>query len=140
MRYRIGCVLIGLALVASATATALAQVDEDGAALDGSLASDTATALPVAGQSVSTTLFLRVVDPTEEDLEVPLSTSTLAITGVTLGDAVVSVDGDLVDVDDQGGFVAVAQLEEGANEIEVVASDGEGNQVTTTLFVVRGDA
>jgi hypothetical protein len=30
--------------------------------------------------------------------------------------------------------------DEGANQIDIVASDFEGNQVTTTLFVVRGDA
>ena len=94
----------------------------------------------MADQSARPALFVRVVDPIEDDIEVPLATTTLVITGVTLSDAVVSVDGDLVDVDDQGGFVAVAQLDEGANEIDIVASDADGNQVTTTLFVVRGDA
>ena len=140
MRYRIGCVLIGLAMAALATASALAQVDQDPATADGSLATDTATVLPVANQSVRPALFLRVVDPIEDDLEVPLSMPALVIGGVTLSDAVVSVDGDLVDIDDQGGFVAVAQLDEGANQIDIVASDSDGNQVTTTLFVVRGDA
>ncbi len=140
MRYRIGCVLIGLAMAALATATALAQVDEDPATTDGSLAADTATVLPVADQTVRPALFLRVVDPIEDDMEVPLSMPALVIGGVTLSNAVVSVDGDLVDVDDQGGFVAVAQLDEGANQIDIVASDADGNQVTTTLFVVRGDA
>ena len=140
MRYRIGCVLIGLALAASATASALAQVDEDTAATDGSLAADTATVLPVTDQSVRPALFLRVVAPIDDDVDVPLTTTALVISGVTLSNAVVSVDGNLVDVDDQGGFVAVAQLDEGANQIDIVASYADGNQVTTTLFVVRGDA
>ena len=137
MRFRIGCILLGLAMAVSATAIALAQVDEDPAPTDGSSATEV---LPVADQSARPALFVRVVDPIEDDIEVPLATTTLVITGITLSDAVVSVDGDLVDVDEQGGFVAVAQLDEGANEIDIVASDADGNQVTTTLFVVRGDA
>jgi hypothetical protein len=137
MRYRIGCVLLGLAMATSATATALAQVDEDPATTEGS---STTQVLPVADESVRPALFVRVVNPIEDDVEVPLATTTLLISGITLSDAVVSVDGDLVDVDEQGGFEAVAQLDEGANQIDIVASDADGNQVTTTLFVVRGDA
>jgi hypothetical protein len=140
MRFQIGCALVGLAMAVSATATTLAQVDAGAAATDGSSTADTASALPVADQSLRPALFLRVVDPVADDVEVPLATTTLAIRGVTLGDAVVSVDGNLVDLDDQGGFAAVAQLDEGANQLDIVASDADGNQVTTTLFVVRGDA
>ena len=142
MRYRIGCVLIGLAMAASATTTALAQIDDGSAAMGDSaaVAADTAVVPGVADLPVRAALFLRVLDPIEDDVEVPLATSALAIGGVTLSNAVVSVDGDLVDVDEQGGFSAVAQLDEGANQIDIVASDSDGNQVTTTLFVVRGDA
>jgi hypothetical protein len=120
MRYRIGCVLIGLALAASTAVTAFAQADGDPTAAAGAL-------------------FVRVVDPAEDDVEVALTTTTIAITGITLNDAIVSVDGGLVDVDDQGEFTAGAQLDEGLNELEIVASDADGNQVATTLFVVRGD-
>jgi len=142
MRYRIGCVLIGLAMAASATTTALAQIDDGSAAMGDSaaVAADTAVVPGVVDLPVRAALFLRVLDPIEDDVEVPLATSALAIGGVTLSNAVVSVDGDLVDVDEQGGFSAVAQLDEGANQIDIVASDSDGNQVTTTLFVVRGDA
>ena len=140
MRYRIRVVLFGLALAVSATATAMAQVDEDPATIDGSAATDTTTVLPVADQAATAVLFVRVVIPIEDDIEVPLATTALAISGVSLGNAVLSVDGNLVDVDEQGGFTAMAQLDEGANEIGIVASDADGNQVTTTLFVVRGDA
>jgi hypothetical protein len=139
MRFQIGCALVGLAMAVSATATTLAQVDVGATATDGSSTADTASAVPVADQS-RPALFLRVVDPVADDVEVPLATTTLAIRGVTLGDAVVSVDGNLIDLDDQGGFAAVAQLDEGANQLDIVASDADGNQVTTTLFVVRGDA
>ncbi len=118
MRYRIGCVLIGLALAASMAVTAFAQADGDPA---------------VTGER----LFVRVVDPAEDDVEVALTMTDIAIIGITLKDAIVSVDGELVDVDDQGGFTTVARLDEGANEIVIVASDADGNQVTTSLFVVR---
>ena len=140
MRYRIGLLLFGLALAVSATATAMAQVDGDPAAIGDSSVPDTTTVVPVADQTMRAALFLRVVNPIEDDVEVPLATTALAISGLTLGDAVLSVDGNLVDVDAQGGFAAMAQLDEGANQIDIVASDADGNQVTTTLFVVRGDA
>ena len=133
MRFGIVCVLFGLAMAISATATAVAQVATTTDA-------DTTTVLPDADQTERPALFVRVVDPIEDDVEVPLATSTLLISGVTLPDAVLSVDGELVDVDEQGGFVAEAQLDEGANEIVIVASDADGNQVTTALYVVRGDA
>jgi hypothetical protein len=136
MRIQTGCVLVGLAMVLSATTTALAQVDAGTATTD----SDSGSTLVVADPSPRPALFLSVVDPSEDDVEVPLATTTLGIRGATRGDAVVSVDGNLVDLDEQGGFVAEAQLDEGVNEISIVASDVEGNQVTTTLFVVRGDA
>jgi hypothetical protein len=139
MQYRIGGVVVGLAIAASASVTALAQVDQDTAATDGSLAADTATVLPVADQDVRPVLYLRVVDPMNDDVEVPLTMTTLAITGLTLSTAVVSVDGELVDADDQGGFVAATHVDEGANQIDIVASDADGNQVAT-LFVVRSDA
>ena len=70
---------------------------------------------------------------------VPLSMDQLLIHGLTLPAAVVSIDGDLVDIDDQGNFAGATPLDEGANEIEVVASDSQGNQTSTTLFVVRGE-
>lgn len=133
MRIQIGCLLVGLAIAVSATATALAQVGADPATTDDSSAADTTT-------SPAAVLFVRVLNPTGDDVEVPLTATTLAISGITLDNAVLSVDGDLVDVDEQGGFATVAELEEGANQIEIVASDGDGNQVTTTLFVVRGGA
>jgi hypothetical protein len=88
---------------------------------------------------VAPTLFLTLVNPVEADVEVPLGTAQLTIQGVTLPGAVVSVEGDLVDTDEQGGFVGVIALEEGANEIEVVASDDQGNQATISIFVTRGE-
>ena len=139
MRFRIGSAVIGMALAVSMTAVALAQADDDTPGADDSVPTDTTVAAPVTNQSGPPMLFLQLVDPAEEDVEVPLGTAQLTVRGVTLPGAVVSVDGNLAEIDDQGGFVGLSPIDEGANEIEVVASDGQGNQVTRTLFVVRGD-
>jgi hypothetical protein len=80
MGFRIGGLLICVALAASAAMTALAQDDE----------------AAVTNQ----TLFVRVLDPAEEDLDVGPTLASITITGVTLGSAVLSVDGDLVSVDE----------------------------------------
>ncbi|MCH7746042.1 MAG: hypothetical protein IIC84_08220, partial [Chloroflexi bacterium] len=51
-------------------------------------------------------------------------------------DAVVSINDDLVDVDEAGFFKALVKLEEGPNIIEVVASvaGGEEEFVILTVF------
>jgi Glucodextranase, domain B len=140
MLFRIGPAMVCLALAVSMAATALAQVDDDTPTADDAPAAETpADALGIDQPSVAPTLFVRVVDPADPDIQVPLSTDVLTVRGVTLPGAVVSLDGDLVATDDQGDFSWLAQLDEGANEIEVVASDDQGNQTSTTLFVVRGE-
>ena len=137
MGFRIGSAIVSLALAVSMTVVALAQADDgtangdEGATVDAPAQVDPSTVAP--------TLYLQLSNPTEQDLEVPLETVQLMVQGTTLRGAVVSIDGDLVDTDDQGQFSGTADLDEGANEIEIVASDGDGNQVSTTLFVVRGE-
>ena len=147
MRYRLGSALLGLALAVSMTATALAQTEDDTPAQDDSTAIDTSAAAPVdismpapvADPTAQAPLFLQLTLPSDLDVTVPLKTAQLPIIGLTVPGAVVSVDGDLADVDAQGNFTDSAALDEGANEIEVVASDSQGKQLTTTLFVVRGE-
>ena len=139
MRFRIGSVVVGLALAVSMTAVALSQADGDIPAVDDAAPVDTPAVAQVTDQSDPPMLFLQLAEPAEEDVEVPLGTTQLTVRGVTLPGAVVSLDGDLANIDDQGGFVGLIPLDEGAKDIEVVASDGQGNQVTTTLFVVRGE-
>ena len=139
MRYRLCSLLLGLALAVSMTLVALAQADDDARPTDDAVDTTLVVAPAADEPSVAPTLFLELVEPAELDVEVPLSTDNLTIRGVTLAGAVVSIDGDLVDVDDQGSFVGVTALEEGANEIDVVVSDAQGNQVSTTLVAVRGD-
>jgi hypothetical protein len=139
MRYRLCSLLLGLALAVSMTLVALAQADDDARPTDDAVDTTLVVAPAADEPSVAPTLLLELVEPAELDVEVPLSTDNLTIRGVTLAGAVVSIDGDLVDVDDQGSFVGVTALSEGANEIDVVVSDAQGNQVSTTLVAVRGD-
>jgi hypothetical protein len=140
MRFRIGSALLGLALAVSMTALALAQADDDPATPDNTTTADTAMTAPVPdAQAVAPTLFLRVVDPTEDDVQVSLDTADLTVRGSTLPGTVVSINGELADIDELGNFVGVSPLEEGANEIEVLASDAQGNSVSRALFVARGD-
>ena len=140
MRFRIGSALVAMALAVSMTAVALAQADDGTSPMDDAIPVDTPGAAPAVNQpSVSSKLFLTIVNPVEQDVEVPLETAQFTIQGVTLPGAVVSIDGDLVDTDEQGGFVGVTALDEGANEIEVVASDDQRNQANTTIFVTRGE-
>jgi hypothetical protein len=112
--------------------TALAQAEETPVAFE-----DTTITETVSG-SATTTLFL-LVEPSEDDIEVPLATETLTIRGVTAPNTVVSIDGELIDTDDLGEFVSTVALEEGLNVVDVIASDVGGNQMSTTLFVQRGE-
>ena len=82
-------------------------------------------------------VFVRITDP-QDDLEVPLATTAVTVRGETLPGAIVSVDGNLVDVDDGGTFAALVLLDEGANAIDVVASTPDGSVTDTTVLVMRG--
>ena len=63
-------------------------------------------------------------------------TSTVSISGLTRPDAVVSVNGVLVDVDGDGRFTATVSLQPAPNLIEVVASDFQGNKVSAVLTII----
>ncbi len=138
MRLRTVSALLGLALAVSMTTAALAQTDGDPAPAEGIDVIDQAPTAPVVDQAAAP-LFVQVLQPAERDVEVAADTADLAVIGVTRPGSVVSLDGDLLDVDDQGNFSGMAHLDEGVNEIDLVVSDAQGNQLSTTLFVVRGE-
>ena len=79
------------------------------------------------------TLFLEVVEPADESI---VEDAPLALVGRTTPDAVVSVQGETVDVGPDGQFVALVSLEPGPNVIEVVASDLTGQAETSVLAVI----
>src|SRR5579864_4810478 len=140
MRFRIGSLLVAMALAASMVSIAMAQADDDTPSVEDVVPADTAAAPPIIQQpDVAQTLFVTLANPVEQDVEVPLDTAQLVIQGTTLPGAVVSIDGNLADIDDQGNFGGALALEQGANEIDVVASDDHGNQINARVFITRGE-
>ena len=129
-----------MALAVSMVSIALAQANDDTPPVEDVVPADAAVAAPAIQQpDVAPTLFLTLANPVEQDVEVPLETVQLMIQGTTMPGAVVSIDGDLADIDTQGNFGGTVALDEGANEIDVVASDDQGNQIDTSLFITRGE-
>ena len=61
----------------------------------------------------------------------------VAFWGDTAPDAFVTVNGDHVEVSEYGGFVVDYPLEDGANFIEVLASDFQGRTTRLSFTLVR---
>ena len=91
------------------------------------------TPTPLVGGVISGGLFLQMTNLPKESI---VHTSTISISGITTLDAVVSVNGVLVDVDAGGNFTSTLSLEQAPNLIEVVASDFQGNKVSAVLTVI----
>ncbi len=77
--------------------------------------------------------FLRVLSPSEETSFVTAPRAT--VEGMTRVDAIVSVNDDLVTVDETGRFQAEVDLEEGPNLVEVVASTASGEELSAVLTI-----
>ena len=95
-----------------------------------------AVALPIAltgGETAETGVLLTVTSPQAESV---VSSFETTVVGMTAPDAVVSVNGALVEVDADGNFSTSVSLEEGPNSIEVVASDYEGNEASKVLTLI----
>lgn len=75
-------------------------------------------------------LTLKVTTPLDESV---VNTSVITVAGQTTPGAVVSIDGDLVDVDASGKFQAQVSLEEGPNVLEITASDDKGSEVSSVV-------
>jgi hypothetical protein len=96
------------------------------------------TAATTAGTSVTTTpgataaLFLNIMSPANEAIT---DVNTVTIKGQTTPDAVLSINGDLINLDAQGNFSVPETLNEGTNIFDIIATDEAGNQVTNELIV-----
>lgn len=77
-------------------------------------------------------VFLEISQPEDNSF---VTTNTVQVKGRTLTVAVVSVQGNVVDVDSNGNFSATVALDEGPNMIEVIASDEAGNEVQNSIVV-----
>ena len=76
---------------------------------------------------------LTMTQPTDEST---VNTDRVEVIGVTIPSAVVSVNGNVAELDEEGNFTMMVVLEEGPNLIEVIASDSEGNQESRTLATI----
>ena len=78
-------------------------------------------------------VFLEVTSPEDEST---VDTSSVNVAGETTPDAVLSINGESVEVDADGMFSAEVELVEGINFIEIVASafDGNSAQAVRTLI------
>ena len=88
----------------------------------------------VPGEMAETGLFLTVTQPVDNSTT---NSGKVEVKGRTSPGAVVSVNGELAEVDAGGNFTTLVVLEEGPNIIEVIASDLEGNQESNTLAVIN---
>ena len=93
---------------------------------------------PTAKQTPTpTVLLLQITQPIDG---AQVSTSAVLVTGKTIPGAVVSVSIDdiveIANVDQNGNFSVTVNLEEGPNLIEVIASDLQGNEKSSTIAVI----
>lgn len=82
-------------------------------------------------------LVLEITEPADEAV---VDASHITVSGSTLADAVVSINGVIADVDYQGIFTGEVNLDAGPNIIEVVASDFYGNEKSAILTVIYAAA
>ncbi len=79
------------------------------------------------------TFFLEVLEPANESV---VRNPSVKVVGRTVADAVVSADGQPVEVDASGNFSITMKLEEGPNSIEIIANDFQGHQAARILNVI----
>ena len=77
--------------------------------------------------------FLVITQPQDQSI---LSTSSIPLKGQTAPEAIVSVNGVGVEVDQQGSFSTVVTLTPGPNVIEVVATNPDGRTLSTVVAVI----
>ena len=65
-----------------------------------------------------------------------MRSSPVTVSGTTTPDALVSINGSLVDVANDGTFTATVDLNPAPNLIEVIGSDFQGNKVSAVLTVI----
>ncbi len=86
-----------------------------------------ASATPTAGP-----LGLRILSPEDNSV---VHVPQVEVAGTAPADLVVTINDDIVLVDETGTFSATIPVEEGPNLIQIVASDAEGNEANVDLVV-----
>lgn len=131
----IGVICLGIALVLVMGAC---SSDTDETPTPAPTATPTATAAPTptpteTARPTPAPLSLDITSPEDESV---VATSEVEVAGTTLPTAIVSVNGTLVTVGNDGGFSTTITLEEGPNTIEVVASTIAGEELGEVLMVI----
>jgi hypothetical protein len=89
---------------------------------------------PIPTTNIKTyTLSLEIEGLTDESI---VYGTSITVRGVTSPDAIVSINGVIVPIDEFGQFNVPLILSPGPNVIEVVASDLDGNQVSSVIAIV----
>lgn len=78
-------------------------------------------------------LFLEIIEPVNESV---VSNSPVTVGGNTTPDAVVSINGEIVEVNALGEFAVSVLIDPGPNLIEVIASDIDGKQEAAILAII----
>jgi hypothetical protein len=91
------------------------------------------SAEPAPTSTATEALSLAITEPADEAV---VNTSRITVSGKTLADAVVSINGTIANVNYQGIFTGEANLDAGPNIIEVVASDFYGNERAAIITVI----
>ncbi len=92
------------------------------------------TATPTPTPEATGDFFLTIEEP--ENIESVVAEASITIVGRTRIDAAVSVNDIFAEVDEDGRFRVLIELEEGPNIIEVIASVETGNELVEILVVI----
>jgi len=87
----------------------------------------------VPSEMPETGFYLTVTQPVDNS---STNSNEVEVKGRTSPGAVVTVNGELAEIDNGGNFTMMVFLEEGPNLMEVIASDLEGNQETSTKVII----
>jgi hypothetical protein len=96
----------------------------------------TATAVPTAVPTVGTGTFNLTLEFEGIDDESVVLSDTVLLRGLTSADAIVSVNDVIVAVQPDGSFELTLVLEPGPNFVDVVASNLDGSQISSSLGII----
>ena len=96
----------------------------------------TPTPEPTATATPRTETFNLSLDFEGISDESVVRSQTVLLRGRTAADAIVSVNGVIVEVQSDGTFELTLVLEPGPNLVEIVASDLDGNSVSSSLAII----
>jgi hypothetical protein len=78
-------------------------------------------------------LLLEVAEPQDESV---VNTSPIRVVGTTVLNAQVTINDQVISVDEGGNFVAMVELEEGPNVIEISAIDQQDSEANLILNLI----